>query len=237
MTNIITSSSNNYIKKINKLRRKKYRSQEGLFIIETKKLIDEAIKSNLDIEFIFRKESAESIYEDEIILSDSLFREISSLISPDGYLAILRKKKNNEISNKVLILDGIQDPGNMGTLIRSAEAFGFNSILSINSVDYYNEKVLRAGMGSTFRLNLLEVNYEYLETLKDYNIFIADMDGEDYRNIEVPNKIAIVIGNEGNGISQDILKIDHQIVKIPMEGDIESLNAGVSGSILMSRFS
>lgn len=237
MSKTITSSSNNLIKKINKLRRKKYRNEQEMFVIETRKLIDEAIKSKLEVIDVIRKESSNEVYENETIISDNLFKDISSLVNPDGYLAIVRKKEIDGLSNKVLILDCIQDPGNMGTLIRSAEAFGFNTVLSINSVDYYNEKVLRASMGSAFRLNLKSVEYKDIYNLEDYLIFIADMDGEDYRLVETSSKIAIVIGNEGNGISDDILKVDYKIIRIPMSGEIESLNAGVSGSILMSRFS
>lgn len=237
MDNIITSSNNSLIKEINKLRKKKYRNEYKLFVIETKKLISEAINSNMKIKYIFRMESSKALFEDEIVLQDDLFKSVSKLVTPDGYLAIVQKKERRELSEKILILDNIQDPGNLGTLIRSCEAFGFNTIISINSVDFYNEKVLRSTMGSLFRLNLLTESYEFLNKLDDYTFYIADMDGKDYRNISSPTKIALVIGNEGNGISSDILKFRHKKIKIPMKGNIESLNAAISGSILMAKFS
>ena len=234
MKEVIKSSKNNLIKMINKLKKKKFRNEKNLFLIETRKLIDEAIKSNRNIEYIIQKESNELVYDNSILIEDKLFNEISNLVTPDGYMAIVSKYNEDKLSENILILDNIQDPGNMGTLIRSAEAFGYNTIISINSVDYYNEKVLRSTMGSIFRLNLIETNYEFINTLNDYKIYIADMNGEDFREIESSQKKAIVIGNEGNGISEEIKKIPHKLVKIPMQGKVESLNAAVSGSILMS---
>lgn len=234
MKEVIKSSKNNLIKMINKLKKKKFRNEKNLFLIETRKMIDEAIKSNRNIEYIIQKESNELVYDNSILIEDKLFNEISNLVTPDGYMAIVSKYNEDKLSENILILDNIQDPGNMGTLIRSAEAFGYNTIISINSVDYYNEKVLRSTMGSIFRLNLIETNYEFINTLNDYKIYIADMNGEDFREIESSQKKAIVIGNEGNGISEEIKKIPHKLVRIPMQGKVESLNAAVSGSILMS---
>lgn len=234
MKEVIKSSKNNLIKMINKLKKKKFRNEKNLFLIETRKMIDEAIKSNRNIEYIIQKESNELVYDNSIFIEDKLFNEISNLVTPDGYMAIVSKYNEDKLSENILILDNIQDPGNMGTLIRSAEAFGYNTIISINSVDYYNEKVLRSTMGSIFRLNLIETNYEFINTLNGYKIYIADMNGEDFREIESSQKKAIVIGNEGNGISEEIKKIPHKLVKIPMQGKVESLNAAVSGSILMS---
>ena len=235
--NIINSKANILVKEIRNLSKKKNRDKFGLYIIETKKLLDEAIKSNIEIKTIILREDISDKYDDAVVFSEKLFNSLSNLVTPDGYMAIVYKKEMLDISDKVLILDNLQDPGNMGTLIRSCEAFGFNTIISINSVDYYNEKVLRASMGSNFRLNLIESNYDQLKELLNHKILIADMDGKDFNQIEKLDKIALVIGNEGNGISDDIKKLDHELISIPMQGEIESLNAGVSGSILMSRFS
>lgn len=234
MKEVIKSSKNNLLKLINKLKKKKFRNEKAMFLIETKKMIDEAIKSNANIEYIIQKESNDLIYDNPILIKDELFDEISTLVTPDGYMAIVSKQNLISLSENILILDKIQDPGNMGTLIRSAEAFGYNTIISIDSVDFYNEKVLRSTMGSIFRLNLIEKDYEYIKTLDDYQIYIADMIGEDYRDIKSFGKKAIVLGNEGNGISKEIQKVPHKTVKIPMQGEIESLNAAVSGSILMA---
>lgn len=234
---IINSSDNGSVKELRKLSKKKYRNQTSTFIIETKKMIDEALRSNINIINIFIREDQKNNYDNATILSKNLFDELSTLVTPDGYMAIVEKPTNKDVDDKVLILDQIQDPGNMGTLIRSAEAFGFNTIMSIKSCDFYNEKVLRATMGSIFRLNLIDSNYDDIKNLKNYDIYIADMSGKDYREVLTFSKIALVIGNEGKGISDEIQQIDHLLLKIPMQGDIESLNAGVSGSILMSKFS
>lgn len=234
---IIKSKDNSIVKIIKKLSKRKYRDLENKYIIESKKMIDEALKSNIDVEAIIVREDIISPYKNSIILDKKLFNSLSSFVTPDGYMAIVNKKTSKLISNKVLILDKLQDPGNLGTLIRSSEAFGFETIISINSVDFYNEKVLRASMGSIFRLNLIESNYDDLSNILEHEVLIADMNGEDYRNIKSLDKLAIVIGNEGRGISGNIKKLRHKLVKIPMKGRVESLNAGVSGSILMSKFS
>lgn len=237
---MIKSSKNEVVKYINKLKKKKYRDEYNSFIIESKKLIDEAIKTNLEIEYMLHREDCKNIYPNSISVDKTLFKDISSLISSDGYIAIVKKKliESFELGNNVLVLDHIQDPGNMGTLIRSAEAFGFNTIISINSVDYYNEKVLRATMGSIFRLNLLVKDYNFLEeNMKDYQLLVADMNGENYRDLNYNNKLALIISNEGNGLSEDIKKLSFTKLKIPMKGQIESLNAAISGSIIMAEIS
>lgn len=238
MKNIIKSTNNNLIKTVRKLSTKKNRDKYGIYIIETKKMIDEAIQNNQLIKEILIREDVNQIYKNANIVEKDIFHSLSSLVTPDGYMAILQKKENSHIleNENILILDKIQDPGNLGTLIRSAEAFGFNTIMSIDSVDFYNEKVLRSTMGSIFRLNLVEAKYEDLSKLVNHKILIADMNGIDFRDVNNLDNVAIVVGNEGNGISDEIKKYEHLTIKIPMQGKIESLNAGVSGSILMSHF-
>lgn len=242
MNSLITSPNNQYIKYTKKLRLKKFRDKENKFIIESKKLIDEAIKSGVDLDFILLAESfsLEEDYSRSYRLKDSLFKSLSTMQSPDGILAVGRKKdEENPREDKILVMDRIQDPGNAGSLIRSAEAFGFRDIILIDSVDVYNDKALRASMGSTFRLNCLNKSYDYLEDLRasGYKIYSADMAGEDYRKELYSQKLILVIGNEGQGISVDIEKILDRTIKIPMQGEIESLNAAISGSIIMSEIS
>lgn len=234
MNEIIKSTNNSLIKHIKKLSNKRNRKKHNQYIIESRKMIEEAIKSNQDIENIIIRDDVEDIFDKSTIVEKKLFNNLSNLSTPDGYMAIINKKIEDNLSDKILILDNLQDPGNLGTLIRSCEAFGFNTIISINSVDFYNEKVLRSTMGSIFRLNLIEEDYKFLDTLKDYNFYTADMSGKDYRKVNYSQKICLVIGNEGNGISQDIKNREYNTIKIPMQGDVESLNAAVSGSILMS---
>lgn len=238
MKNLIKSTNNNLIKLVRKLSTKKNRDKYGLYVIETKKMIDEAIQNDQNIKEILISEDISNNYKDANIIDTDIFNSISSLVTPDGYMAILEKKDDKDFieDTNILILDKIQDPGNLGTLIRSAEAFGFNTIMSIDSVDFYNEKVLRSTMGSIFRLHLIEAKYEDLSKLNNHKILIADMDGVDFREMNNLERVAIVVGNEGNGISDEVKTYNHLTIKIPMLGKIESLNAGVSGSILMSHF-
>ena len=238
---VINSTSNQKFKYISKLKNKKYRDIEDKFIIESKKLVEEAI-SSADVDFIFLSE-ANKDYKcnlEKIIFDDSLFKKLSSLKSPDGFAAVVKKKKEKEISSKrVLLLDRLNDPGNMGTIIRSAEAFGFDDILlAPNTVDIYNEKTLRASMGSIFRLNIKQISYEDIDLLKkSYKLVAADMSGYDINNCKIEDDIILAIGNEANGLSQTIRSMTDIYVKIPMKGQIESLNAAIAASILMNNLS
>lgn len=236
---IIESVSNQNFKLINKLKMKKYRDKENSFIIESRKLVDEAIASSADIDFIFlRKGVAFESPHKTLVFSEALFDKLSSMTSPDGIGAVAKKKKEREVdSSKILLLDGINDPGNIGTMIRTSEAFGFRDIILMpGTVDIYNEKSLRASMGSIFRLNIVEMDYEEIKKLKtSYKILAADMDGLDIREYEKKSKMILAIGNEANGLSKNIRDLTDEFIKIPMEGEIESLNAAIAASIIMNR--
>lgn len=236
---IIESVSNQNFKLINKLKMKKYRDKENSFIIESRKLVDEAIASSAKIDFIFLREDVtfESPYK-TLVFSEALFNKLSSMTSPDGIGAVVKKMDSEEVTSpKILLLDGINDPGNIGTMIRTSEAFGFRDIILMpGTVDIYNEKSLRASMGSVFRLNIVEMDYEEIKNLKtSYKILTADMDGLDIREYDKKSKIILAIGNEANGLSENIRNLTDNFVKIPMEGEIESLNAAIAASIIMNR--
>lgn len=236
---IIESVSNQNFKFINKLKMKKYRDKENSFIIESRKLVDEAIASSADIDFIFLKEGVDyKTNHKTLVFSEALFNKLSSMASPDGIGAVIKKKEAGEISSsKILLLDGINDPGNLGTMVRSAEAFGFRDIILMpGTVDIYNEKTLRASMGSVFRLNIREETHDDIKKLKpSYRVLSADMDGLDIRDYKKDSKIILAIGNEANGLSKAMRNITDDFVKIPMEGEIESLNAAIASSIIMNR--
>ena len=238
---IIKSASNNKYKSLSKLRNKKFRDKENLFIIESKKLVEESI-SSADVDFIFLSEENSSYQShiQKIILSNELFKKISTLKNPDGFGAVVKKQKENELtSSRILLLDGINDPGNMGTIIRSAEAFGFNDIILMpETVDIYNEKTLRASMGSIFRLNIVQRSIEDISQLKSsYKLLAADMKGYDINEYEIKENLILAIGNEANGLSKEIRNLTDDFVKIPMKGQIESLNAAIAASILMNNLS
>jgi possible rRNA methyltransferase len=238
---VIESTSNKSYKYISKLKNKKYRDLENSFIVESRKLVEEAI-SSADIDFIFLSEKNASYKTNypKLVLSESLFNKLSSFKNPDGFGAVVKKQSSVKITSaRVLLLDHLNDPGNMGTIIRSAEAFGFNDIIiTPGTVDIYNEKTLRASMGSVFRLNIKETNIDELYKLKEtYKIVAADMSGYDINKYKIDDSLILAIGNEANGLSKDIRSLTETFVKIPMQGKIESLNAAIAASILMNKLS
>jgi TrmH family RNA methyltransferase len=146
------------------------------------------------------------------------------------------KKQEELIGNRIIILDGIQDPGNLGTIIRSAVAFNIDSVvLSRECVDLYNAKVIRSTKGMLFNINILSKDLEeFISNLDDYVIYGTDVvNGNNIRNIDVPLKLGLVIGNEGRGISDKIKKLCDKFIYIDMNDKCESLNASVAASILM----
>lgn len=237
---MIESDSNKFFKNLKKLQQKKYRQQTQTFLIESKKLVEEAIKSNSKIIDIIVNEDYikdHKLYDYKtVVLKNELFSKLTKLNNPEGIMARVKiVDRDLEFNDKILILDNINDPGNMGTIIRSAEAFGFYDIILTNDcVDIYNYKSLRASMGSVFRVNVVVKDINYIKKLrKDYVILASSMDGIDYRQIN-DKKLALIIGNEANGISDELFEISDKKIKIPMRGENESLNAAIAASILMN---
>ncbi len=238
---VISSTDNQKYKFISKLKQKKFRDKENTFIIESKKLVEEAL-SSADVDFIFLSEDNIDYKTDKqkVIFSNALFEKLTGMVSTDGFGAVVKKKESKPLSSaRVLLLDQINDPGNMGTIIRSCEAFGYNDvILTSGTVDIYNEKTLRASMGSIFRLNFIYMSYEEIKTLKNsYKMVAADMSGYDINECEINEDLILAIGNEANGLSDDIRSLTDTFVKIPMQGQIESLNAAIAASIIMNKLS
>ena len=228
----ITSLQNEHVKYWNSLKEKKVRDKERRFFIEGDHLISEARKQNLVLETISTvDESADFLVTKEIM------KKISSQATINENAAVVRFIPEDKISGNIIVLDGIQDPGNLGTIIRSCIAFGFtNIILGDTSVDLYNPKVIRATEGMIFHINVLRRNLlDFLPTLKGMNYKIVGTDvvsGKDIRKLKKEN-IALVLGNEGNGISEDVKNLCDEFVNIKMSSNCESLNVGVAASILM----
>ena len=228
----ITSLQNEHVKYWNSLKEKKVRDKERRFFIEGDHLISEAKKQNLVLETISTvDESADFLVTKEIM------KKISSQATISENAAVVRFIPEDKISGNIIVLDGIQDPGNLGTIIRSCIAFGFtNIILSDTSVDLYNPKVIRATEGMIFYINVLRRNLlDFLPVLKGMNYKIVGTDvasGKDIRKLKKEN-IALVLGNEGNGISEDVKNLCDEFVNIKMSSNCESLNVGVAASILM----
>lgn len=243
---IIHSRENKTFQLIKSLNKKKFRVLNKLFIVEGIKMSEEAKELDL-IEMLVIKESAmhliESnfieISEDKItILNDRLFDEITNMQNSEGVMSVIKIQEINRdiISKRVLCLDGIKDPGNMGTIIRSAESFGFEEIILTNEcVDIYNPKTLRASMGSIFRIKFkyLDTN-EILKLSGEYKLYTTSLKDSILLD-EAPkdDKIILVIGSESHGVSDELIENSDLLVRIPMYGELESLNAAIAASIIM----
>lgn len=236
---VITSVNNEYIKNLCKLKEKKYRDMENKFLVEGYHLVMEAYNAKLLNHIILLEGEKVPIYDIDITyVSKDVMKKLSDVVSSSHIMGIVKKKEDKEIGNRILILDDIQDPGNLGTMIRSARAFSFDTIvLGKNSVDLYNPKVVRSTQGMLFYVNILVRDLGcFINNLKEDNYVIYGSDvrnGIDVREEDIPSKIAIVIGNEGNGISDEVKKLCDKNLYIKMSDEVESLNAGVAASILM----
>lgn len=235
---LITSKDNNRIKEVRKLLNKKYSLQKGLFVIEGENLVEEAIKNDLLVElFVLDGYGCDYKFNYDTVTLD-VMKSMSDLKSTPRLLGVSKIKKNNKIGNKILILDGIQDPGNAGTIIRNSVAFDIDTIIFSNdSVSPYNEKVLRSTGGMIFNTNILIGNIEELiKEIKDKNIKVIGTSLKSSISLEKLEKIdefAIIFGNEGNGVKEDILNLCDKIVRIDMNPKCESLNVGVSSAIIL----
>ena len=235
----ITSINNELIKSIAKLKEKKYRDIEGCFLVEGYHLVDMA-KDYLKIVFVSNKEDYGKISGVEYYLvTDAIINKLSQTINPQGIVGVCQKKEEKEVtSNNVIILDNIQDPGNVGTLIRSALAFNcFDIILGEDTVDIYNDKVIRSSQGAIFKVNLIYRNLtQEIKELKKKNYQVlgtALNNATSISKIKFLQKRAIILGNEGNGVKEEILKMTDDNIYLDMNKDIDSLNVGVAGSIIM----
>jgi len=231
----IESLTNKKVKEWCKLKEKKDRDEKGLFIIEGDHLVMEAKKLGLIEEVIsLKEEQGPNSYQ----VTKDILKKISSQKTPANIMAICKKKKEESYKNRILLLDNIQDPGNLGTIIRSAVAFSYDTlILSEDTVDLYNDKVIRATEGMLFHINVIRRNIKNeLEILKKQNFTIYGTNvenGKDIKEISFPSKIAVIIGNEGSGMNPDLKKYINENIYIPMNRTCESLNAAISASIIM----
>lgn len=228
----ITSLQNDKVKYWVNLKNKKFRDNEKKFLIEGDHLINEASKYNL-IEYKISVVDKNADY----FVTKEIMAKISDQKSISLNAAVVKYIKEDSINGNVLILDNLQDPGNLGTIIRSAVAFNIDTIiLSDDSVDLYNPKVIRSTEGMIFNINVLRRNLkEFIPIIKNLGYKIVGTDvkgGVDIKEIRKEN-IAIVIGNEGNGISKEVRDMCDEFTYIKMNGNCESLNASVAASIMM----
>lgn len=236
---LYTSINNEKIKEIKKLKEKKYRDRLGLFIVEGEHLVLEAYKKGAIKELILEQNELFPIDVPTLYVTNDIINQIATLETPSNVMATCYKlEEKEELKNRILILDGIQDPGNLGTIIRSAVAFHIDTIiLSDDSVDLYNPKVIRASQGMVFHINIIRKNlYEILPKLKEDNYKIIGTKvthGNSLKTLEKISKFAIIMGNEGNGIKESTLEFCDQFLYIDMASVCESLNVGVATSIIL----
>jgi len=230
----IISKDNPRVKELSKLNIHKYREEEKMFLVEGKHLVTEAKNAGVLIEAFSTTKK-----EGYTLLSIPVMNKIcntSTTVSEIGLCKYIEKK---ELKDKILILDRIQDPGNLGSLLRSAYAFGFETVILGNgSCDIYNDKVIRSSQGAIFKLNFINANLiEFIPTLKDYIVYGTNVrKGISVNDCIKNKKIALVLGNEGSGISEDIDNLIKDNIYIPLN-NTESLNVCVAGSILMYELS
>ncbi|MFQ6724471.1 MAG: TrmH family RNA methyltransferase [Clostridia bacterium] len=229
------------IKYLKKLKDKKYRKSEGLFLVEGSKLCEEVLNSNYAINrTITSNEFKYNDFPNVCVVDYDVIKSISTTETPQDIICVCEIPKQFEdkfpIGNS-LILDNLQDPGNIGTLIRSAMAFGFNDIYFIDCPDIYSEKVVRGSMGGIFKINAHIVSRAELIKNKDKicdKLISTTLNADILGKNRLPKqRIGVIIGNEGNGVSAELIQASDMAVKIPMTNRVESLNAGVAGSILM----
>ena len=253
----ITSKDNELIKHIRKLKDKKYRDESNEYVVEGVKLVEEAVKENAKIKQIIVCEDTTRTYEipthimleiaryECISVSNKIFNIITQVTNPQGIMAIIEKNAQNAkidyTQDIIVVLDDVQDPGNLGTILRTVDSIGLNQIIvSKGTADAFNSKVVRSTMGAIFRIKIIEVenlaqaikemrkhHFKLMVTKKKKKNSIYDIDF--YKKI-------IVIGNEANGVSKEIQDMADEKAKIPMLGRTESLNASVAAGVVMYEY-
>lgn len=254
---VITSKDNEIIKDIRKLKEKKYRNLDGKYIIEGIKIIEEAIQEKANIDTIVICEDcvrngeieAKLLYEiakyNCIYVTEKIYNMITDTQTPQGILAVINKQEKDRNINfeedLIVVLDGIQDPGNLGTILRTIDSVGLTQVIvSKNTTDAYNPKVVRSTMGAIFRINIIEAE-NLVQTIKEikkhkFKVLVTSLETQDNFYDVTLNKNVIVIGNEANGVSKEVLEIADTKVKIPMLGKTESLNASVATGVMLYEY-
>lgn len=248
----IESKDNSLFKETKKLKERRNRNKEGKYIIEGFRLIQEAFKAKMDVEYIMVSEEALNKVHEYLgefneedyktyILSNNLLPQLTSTENPQGIVAVVRNKEASKevLGDFYLLCDKVQDPGNLGTIIRTAHAAGVNGIiLTKGTVDIYNDKVIRSTMGSLFYIPIIhdDEEYTFLKKLKGNGFSLVSTSLEESRDFfleDLSGKVILTVGNEGNGVSKEVFDLSDKKVKIPMPGGAESLNVSVATSIIL----
>ena len=253
----ITSKDNELIKHIRKLKDKKYRDESNEYVVEGVKLVEEAVKENAKIKQIIVCEDTTRTYEipthimleiakyECISVSDKIFNIITQVTNPQGIMAIIEKNAQDAqidySQDIIVVLDDVQDPGNLGTILRTVDSIGLNQIIvSKGTADAFNSKVVRSTMGAIFRIKIIEVE-NLAQAIKEmrkhhFKLMVTSLQTKNSIYDIDFNKKIIVIGNEANGVSKEIQDMADEKAKIPMLGRTESLNASVAAGAVMSAY-
>ena len=253
----ITSKDNELIKHIRKLKDKKYRDESNEYVVEGVKLVEEAVKENAKIKQIIVCEDTTRTYEipthimleiakyECISVSDKIFNIITQVTNPQGIMAIIEKNAQDAqidySQDIIVVLDDVQDPGNLGTILRTVDSIGLNQIIvSKGTADAFNSKVVRSTMGAIFRIKIIEVE-NLAQAIKEmrkhhFKLMVTSLQTDNSIYDIGFNKKIIVIGNESNGVSEEIQDMADEKAKIPMLGKTESLNASVAAGIVMYEY-
>lgn len=236
---IINSKNNLKIKQLSKLKTKKYRREMQKFLIEDKHMVDEAKKSGYLLETLEHiKENEEPIYRDSTIVSRSVIEHLSELTNPQNIIGVCKFKNDLNLGKKIIALNNVQDPGNIGTIIRLCKAFDIDTLI-VENFDIYNSKILRASKGSFFSLNIITTSNLLSDIIKlkglNYNIFSTNLNKKATKinDIIFPEKFIIVFGNEGSGIETKIILNSDKLIYIPIS--FESLNVATSAAIVLNK--
>jgi RNA methyltransferase, TrmH family len=239
---LITSLDNEKVRHWRKLNNKKYRTEKNLFLVEGMHGVLEACKRNNIVELILEKDEVFPTQLSPVYVTKDVLKKISKLETPPPIMAVCQMNETCElIGNKYILLDGIQDPINLGVIIRSAVAFNIDTIvLGSNTVDCYNPKVVRATQGMLFHINIVRKDLtESILELKNKGIPILGTKvtyGQNINKIDIKDKYALVVGNEGSGVKEEILDLCDQCLYIDMGSRCESLNVSVATSIILYEF-
>lgn len=233
MLNRISSSQNQQFKSLKKILT--HPGQSPFVLLEGYRAYEQLKEDGVPLEVYLEEDQPE--IEGATLLTKELFRELVVTENPQGIFCKVEKREKPFDEGMILLLDGIQDPGNLGTLLRSAHAFGINNVLLIKgSCSIYNDKVLRSSMGAVMSLSIKEkADVQDVEKLmqEGYSLVCAEMRGESYKKLS-PGKLMLCIGNEAKGIRKEITDLCRNFYRIPMKGSQESLNAAIAGSIFMA---
>ncbi len=235
---MIISKQNSLVKEARSLESKKFRDSLNRYLVEGVKMVNEAFSCGQEVLSVICTEKGLAKLNlngfEPTLVSEQVFEYISGEKSPQGALAILKKPQTKKCSGSCLFLDGVSDPGNVGTIIRTMACAGYNTVyLTQDSADPYSPKAVRSSMSGIYHVNTVYVDREKIKEVIDLPIIVADMNGVNVFEKKLKGDFCLVIGNEAHGVSDVVRNIATTTVKIPMREGMESLNAGVSAGILM----